>query len=155
MTTQDLAAWQAQVEKELRGKPLEALYWTSPEGIEIKPLYTAGRSGSHRAGRQPAGHGALHAWVPALPCMPTAPGPSVSTQDFSTAEESNRFYRDNLAAGQKGLSVAFDLATHRGYDSDNPLVAQDVGMAGVAIDTVEDMPRSSSTVFRSIRCPCP
>ncbi|MFL6785446.1 MAG: methylmalonyl-CoA mutase family protein, partial [Sphingomicrobium sp.] len=58
---------------------------------------------------------------------------------FSTAEESNAFYRRNLAAGQKGLSVAFDLATHRGYDSDNPRVAGDVGMAGVAIDTVEDM----------------
>jgi methylmalonyl-CoA mutase len=58
---------------------------------------------------------------------------------FSTAEESNAFYRQNLAAGQKGLSVAFDLATHRGYDSDNPIVAGDVGMAGVAIDTVEDM----------------
>ena len=58
---------------------------------------------------------------------------------FSTAEESNAFYRRNLAAGQKGLSVAFDLATHRGYDSDNPRVAGDVGMAGVAIDSVEDM----------------
>ena len=58
---------------------------------------------------------------------------------FSTVEESNKFYRQNLAAGQQGLSVAFDLATHRGYDSDNPRVTGDVGMAGVAIDTVEDM----------------
>ena len=64
---------------------------------------------------------------------------------FSTAEESNAFYRRNLAQGQKGLSVAFDLATHRGYDSDHPRVTGDVGMAGVAIDTVEDMKISSST----------
>ena len=137
MTSQDLAAWQEQVEKELRGKPLEALYWTSPEGIEIKPLYTAA---DLEATEQ----------VDSLPGMaPYMRGPRASMYanrpwtirqyaGFSTAEESNRFYRDNLAAGQKGLSVAFDLATHRGYDSDNPLVAQDVGMAGVAIDTVED-----------------
>jgi methylmalonyl-CoA mutase len=134
----DLAAWQAQVEQELRGKPIEALYWSSPEGIEIKPLYTA-------ADLEAAEH------VDSLPGMaPYLRGPRASMYanrpwtirqyaGFSTAEESNRFYRDNLAAGQKGLSVAFDLATHRGYDSDNPLVAQDVGMAGVAIDTVEDM----------------
>ena len=71
---------------------------------------------------------------------------------FSTAEESNAFYRRNLAAGQKGLSVAFDLATHRGYDSDHPRVVGDVGKAGVAIDTVEDM-KSCSTKSRSTRCP--
>jgi len=135
---ENLAAWQEQVEKELRGKPLEALYWTSPEGIEIKPLYTAADLEETEQ-------------IDSLPGMaPYMRGPRASMYanrpwtirqyaGFSTAEESNRFYRDNLAAGQKGLSVAFDLATHRGYDSDNPLVAQDVGMAGVAIDTVEDM----------------
>ncbi|HEY5644782.1 MAG TPA: methylmalonyl-CoA mutase [Pseudomonadales bacterium] len=134
----DLSAWQAQVEQELRGQPVEALYWSSPEGIEIRPLYTT-------ADLEAAEH------LNSLPGMaPYLRGPRASMYanrpwtirqyaGFSTAEESNRFYRDNLAAGQKGLSVAFDLATHRGYDSDNPLVAQDVGMAGVAIDTVEDM----------------
>ena len=71
--------------------------------------------------------------------MPAGPGPSASTPGFSTAKESNAFYRRNLAAGQKGLSVAFDLATHRGYDSDHPRVAGDIGKAGVAVDSVEDM----------------
>ncbi len=134
----DLASWRAQVEQELRGRPMEALYWSSPEGIEIKPLYTAADLEEVEQ-RQT---------LPGMP--PYLRGPRASMYanrpwtirqyaGFSTAEESNRFYRDNLANGQKGLSVAFDLATHRGYDSDNPLVAQDVGMAGVAIDTVEDM----------------
>jgi methylmalonyl-CoA mutase len=72
---------------------------------------------------------------------------------FSTAEESNAFYRRNLAAGQKGLSVAFDLATHRGYDSDHPRVTGDVGMAGVAIDSIYDM-RTLFDGIRSTRCPC-
>lgn len=133
----DLATWQVLVEKELRGKPPEALYWASPEGIDIKPLYTA-------ADLSDAEHAA------SLPGMaPFMRGPRASMYanrpwtirqyaGFSTAEDSNRFYRDNLAAGQTGISVAFDLATHRGYDSDNPLVAGDVGMAGVAIDSVED-----------------
>ena len=133
----DLATWQALVEKELRGRPPEALYWASPEGIDIKPLYTA-------ADLSEAEH------ATSLPGMaPFMRGPRASMYanrpwtirqyaGFSTAEESNRFYRDNLAAGQTGISVAFDLATHRGYDSDNPLVAGDVGMAGVAIDSVED-----------------
>ena len=71
--------------------------------------------------------------------MPSAPGPFASTPGFSTAEQSNAFYRRNLAAGQKGLSIAFDLATHRGYDSDHPRVAGDVGMAGVAVDSILDM----------------
>jgi methylmalonyl-CoA mutase len=72
---------------------------------------------------------------------------------FSTAEESNAFYRRNLAAGQKGLSVAFDLATHRGYDSDHPRVTGDVGMAGVAIDSISTC-ASCSTASRSTRCRC-
>ena len=125
-------------EKELRGKPIEALYWTSPEGIQIKPLYTAA---DLEATEQ----------VQSLPGMsPYLRGPRASMYanrpwtirqyaGFSTAEESNAFYRSNLAAGQQGVSVAFDLATHRGYDSDHPRVEGDVGKAGVAIDSVEDM----------------
>ena len=134
----DLDEWKSAVERELRGKPFDSLFWNSPEGIGIKPLYTA-------ADLESVEH------LDSLPGMaPYMRGPRASMYanrpwtirqyaGFSTAEESNQFYRDNLAAGQKGLSVAFDLATHRGYDSDNPMVAQDVGMAGVAIDTVEDM----------------
>ena len=138
MTTQDLTAWQEQVEKELRGKPLEALYWTSPEGIEIKPLYTADDLAATEQTDSLPGM-APYMRGPRASMYANRPWTVRQYAGFSTAEESNRFYRDNLAAGQKGLSVAFDLATHRGYDSDNPLVAQDVGMAGVAIDTVEDM----------------
>ncbi len=134
----DLAAWQSQVEQELRGKPVEALYWNSPEGIQIRPLYTevdleAVENLGSLPGMAPYMRG------PRASMYANRPWTIRQYAGFSTAEESNRFYRDNLAAGQKGLSVAFDLATHRGYDSDNPLVAQDVGMAGVAIDTVEDM----------------
>ncbi|MFW6094026.1 MAG: methylmalonyl-CoA mutase family protein, partial [Pseudomonadota bacterium] len=131
-------AWAALAEKELKGKPLEELHWTSPEGIEIKPLYT-------EADLEDI---AIQHSLPGL--APFARGPRATMYvnrpwtlrqyaGFSTAEESNAFYRENLAAGQKGLSVAFDLATHRGYDSDHPRVAGDVGMAGVAIDSVEDM----------------
>ena len=77
--------------------------------------------------------------APWQPCMPVAPGPIRQYAGFSTAKESNAFYRRNLAAGQKGLSIAFDLATHRGYDSDHPRVAGDVGKAGVSVDSIEDM----------------
>jgi methylmalonyl-CoA mutase len=112
--------------------------WQSPEGIEIRPFYTAADLD---------GLDALETW-PGLSPYLRGPYPTMYTTQpwtirqyagFSTAEESNAFYRRNLAAGQKGLSVAFDLATHRGYDSDHPRVRGDVGMAGVAIDTVEDM----------------
>ena len=138
MTQTNQEAWHALAEKELRGKPVEALHWQTPEGISIKPLYTADDLAAMQH-------------LDALPGLaPFVRGPRATMYanrpwtirqyaGFSTAEESNRFYRDNLAAGQKGLSVAFDLATHRGYDSDHPRVAGDVGKAGVAIDSVEDM----------------
>ena len=139
MTDQaDAARWRELAEKELRGKPLEALEWQTPEGIPVKPLYTADDLDDI-------------AHVASMPGMaPFVRGPRATMYTnrpwtirqyagFSTAEESNRFYRENLAAGQKGLSVAFDLATHRGFDSDHPRVAGDVGMAGVAIDSIADM----------------
>ena len=112
--------------------------WTSPEGIAVKSIYDA---------RDLDGLGFLDTW-PGLPPYLRGPYPTMYVNQpwtvrqyagFSTAEESNAFYRANLAGGQKGLSVAFDLATHRGYDSDHPRVAGDVGMAGVAIDSIYDM----------------
>ncbi|GFE48454.1 methylmalonyl-CoA mutase [Roseobacter cerasinus] len=130
--------WRDLAEAELRGKPLDALTWKTLEGIEVQPLYTAED-------------------VEGLPHLGTIPGEAPYTRGvkatmyagrpwtirqyagFSTAEESNAFYRRALAAGQQGVSVAFDLATHRGYDSDHPRVEGDVGKAGVAIDSVEDM----------------
>ena len=133
-----LSDWEALARRELGGRPPDELVWQTPEGIAVKPLYTAAD---------------LEAitWREALPGFaPFVGGPRATMYagrpwtvrqyaGFSTAEESNAFYRENLAAGQKGLSVAFDLATHRGYDSDHPRVEGDVGKAGVAIDTVEDM----------------
>jgi methylmalonyl-CoA mutase len=120
------AAW-----KESKGKDLT---WDTPEGIAVKPLYTA----------EDAGDPGLPGFAPftrGVKASMYAGRPWTIRQyaGFSTAEESNAFYRRNLAAGQKGLSVAFDLATHRGYDSDHPRVVGDVGKAGVAIDSVEDM----------------
>ncbi|CAM5505342.1 methylmalonyl-CoA mutase [Aquamicrobium terrae] len=112
--------------------------WQTPEGIPVKRLY---------GGQDLEGLAALDTW-PGLPPFVRGPYPTMYVQQpwtirqyagFSTAEESNAFYRRNLAAGQKGLSIAFDLATHRGYDSDHPRVAGDVGMAGVAIDSILDM----------------
>ena len=125
--------WKALAEKESRGKDLSR---ETVEGIRLDTVYGPDDAGDIDSG------------FPGLP--PFTRGPYATMYagrpwtirqyaGFSTAEESNAFYRRNLAAGQKGLSVAFDLATHRGYDSDNPRVAGDVGMAGVAIDTVEDM----------------
>ena len=134
----DIKKWEELATKQLRGKPIESLNWDTPEGIQVKPLYTAED-------------------IEGLECVNTLPGlppfvrgpmatmyvgrPWTIRQyaGFSTAKESNAFYRRNLAAGQKGLSVAFDLATHRGYDSDHPRVVGDIGKAGVAIDSVEDM----------------
>ena len=95
--------------------------------------------GRPRFPRHLSGPRAVSCAAPTRPCTSTSPGPCASMPGFSTAEDSNAFYRRNLAAGQKGLSVAFDLATHRGYDSDHPRVAGDVGMAGVAIDSIYDM----------------
>src|SRR6056300_1373529 len=136
--TQDKDTWRKQAEKELRGRPLDDLTWNTLEGIPVSPLYTADD-------------------VAGLDHMNTIPGIEPFTRGvratmytgrpwtirqyagFSTAEESNAFYRRALAAGQQGVSVAFDLATHRGYDSDHERVIGDVGKAGVAIDSVEDM----------------
>ncbi|MFN3294593.1 MAG: methylmalonyl-CoA mutase family protein, partial [Gemmobacter sp.] len=134
----DLNAWRALAAKELKGADPDSLTWNTLEGIAVKPLYT-------------------EADTAALPHMGSLPGLAPFTRGvratmyagrpwtirqyagFSTAEESNAFYRKALAAGQQGVSVAFDLATHRGYDSDHPRVVGDVGKAGVAIDSVEDM----------------
>ncbi len=133
-----LADWEAQAKKEKKTDDLSNFKWDTPEGITVKPLYTE----EDLAGLKSTG---------SLPGMaPFTRGPMATMYagrpwtvrqyaGFSTAEESNAFYKRNLAAGQQGLSVAFDLATHRGYDSDHPRVVGDVGKAGVAIDSVEDM----------------
>ncbi|WP_416916557.1 MAG: methylmalonyl-CoA mutase [Roseicyclus sp.] len=138
MTDSNLDAWRSLAAAELRGKDPEGLSWDTLEGIRVKPLYTEADTAD-------------------LPHMGSLPGFAPFTRGvkatmyagrpwtirqyagFSTAEESNAFYRKALAAGQQGVSVAFDLATHRGYDSDHPRVEGDVGKAGVAIDSVEDM----------------
>ncbi|TVP98279.1 MAG: methylmalonyl-CoA mutase, partial [Roseinatronobacter sp.] len=130
--------WSQIAAKELKSRPLESLTWDTLEGIKVQPLYT-------------------QADVEGLSHLDSIPGDAPYTRGvratmytgrpwtirqyagFSTAEESNSFYRKALAAGQQGVSVAFDLATHRGYDSDHPRVEGDVGKAGVAIDSVEDM----------------
>jgi len=130
--------WQELVAKELKGKPLESLNWETPEGITVKPIYTAeDLEGldfvNTLSGMPPYVRG------PVASMYANQPWTIRQYAGFATAKESNAFYRRNLAAGQTGLSVAFDLATHRGYDSDHPRVAGDVGKAGVAIDSVEDM----------------
>lgn len=129
--------WAALAEKELRGKPLSALHKDTPEGIQIKPVYTVDDLPETAAQELP-GFAPFTRGVRAT-MYANRPWTIRQYAGFSTAEESNAFYRKNLAAGQKGLSVAFDLATHRGYDSDHPRVLGDVGKAGVAIDSVEDM----------------
>ena len=127
-----LDAWKALADKEVKGRDLT---WRTPEGIDVKPLYTA-----EDVTADPGLPG-LAPYTRGVKASMYAGRPWTIRQyaGFSTAEESNAFYRRNLAAGQKGLSVAFDLATHRGYDSDHPRVTGDVGKAGVAIDSVEDM----------------
>ena len=132
------ADWEKLAAKELRDKPLSSLDWMTPEGIPVKPLYTAAdlenlESVGSLPGFPPFTRG------PKATMYAGRPWTVRQYAGFSTAEESNKFYRANLAAGQMGLSVAFDLATHRGYDSDHPRVVGDVGKAGVAIDSVEDM----------------
>jgi len=134
----DLNKWEALAKKELRGKPLESLTKKTPEGIDIKPLYSAEdlekvEFKDNLPGFEPFVRG------PKATMYTGRPWTIRQYAGFSTAKESNAFYRKNLAAGQKGLSVAFDLPTHRGYDSDHPRVTGDVGKAGVAIDSVEDM----------------
>jgi len=134
----EMKQWEEKAAKELRGKPLESLNWETPEGITVKPIYTA---------EDLAGLDTVNTLSGLAPYLrgPTAsmyanrPWTIRQYAGFATAKESNEFYRKNLAAGQTGLSVAFDLATHRGYDSDHPRVSGDVGKAGVAIDSVEDM----------------
>ncbi|AJJ12354.1 hypothetical protein CH64_765 [Yersinia rohdei] len=136
----DIREWEKLANKELsrRGKNIEDLVTKTPEGITIKPLYTASDlDGLEVTGTLPGI--APYVRGPRATMYAAQPWTIRQYAGFSTAKESNAFYRKNLAAGQKGLSVAFDLATHRGYDSDNPRVSGDVGKAGVAIDSVEDM----------------
>ena len=133
-----LAAWRELATKQMKGKTPEELTWETPEGIPVKCLYTA------------EDLKALE-YTDTLPGMsPYVRGPQATMYagrpwtirqyaGFSTAEESNAFYRKSLASGGQGISVAFDLATHRGYDSDHPRVTGDVGKAGVAVDSIEDM----------------
>src|SRR4051812_34806869 len=129
--------WQALAAKDLRGREVESLTRTRPEGIDVKPLYSAADIEGLDADTLP-GFAPFTRGVRAT-MYANRPWTIRQYAGFSTAEESNAFYRQNLAAGQMGLSVAFDLATHRGYDSDHPRVVGDVGNAGVAIDSVEDM----------------
>ncbi len=138
MSVSDLNAWKTLAEKELRGKPLEDLTWHTPEGIAVKPLYTADDlDGLDHLGSIPGS--APFTRGPKATMYAGRPWTIRQYAGFSTAEESNAFYRKGLASGQQGVSVAFDLATHRGYDSDHERVVGDVGKAGVAIDSVEDM----------------
>jgi methylmalonyl-CoA mutase len=132
--------WKALVSKELKGADADSLTWATPEGIDVKPLYTAADVDALPTGQRENIPG-FPPFVRGVRASMYANRPWTIRQyaGFSTAEESNAFYRRNLAAGQMGLSVAFDLATHRGYDSDHPRVVGDVGKAGVAIDSVEDM----------------
>ncbi|MCG6910155.1 MAG: methylmalonyl-CoA mutase [Deltaproteobacteria bacterium] len=130
--------WDDLATKQLRGKPLESLNWETPEGINVKPLYTAeDLEKMEHLGSLPGF--APYVRGPMATMYAGRPWTIRQYAGFSTAKDSNAFYRRNLAAGQKGLSVAFDLATHRGYDSDHPRVVGDIGKAGVAIDSVEDM----------------
>jgi len=136
--SKDLSSWENLARKDLGAVPIDKLTRSTPEGLPIKALYTAAD----------LEHIESLDSLPGLPPYTRGPRATMYTvkpwtirqyAGFSTAEESNRFYRQNLAAGQMGLSIAFDLATHRGYDSDHPRVTGDVGKAGVAIDSVEDM----------------
>jgi len=130
-------AWKENADKELRGKKtVDDLVWETPERIQVKPVYTdEDTKGGDKSlpGEFPYRRGIRATMYTGRPWTVR------QYAGFSTAEESNNFYKKNMAAGQQGLSVAFDLATHRGYDSDNPRVEGDVGMAGVAIDSIEDM----------------
>jgi methylmalonyl-CoA mutase len=137
-----LEDWRDLASKELKGRDLDDLTWKTPEGIDVKPLYTAEDLEAARA------EGYDAATMPGI--APYTRGPRATMYagrpwtvrqygGFSTAKETNAFFHRNLAAGQTGVSVAFDLATHRGYDSDHPRVVGDIGKAGVAIDSVEDM----------------
>ncbi|MFA5580748.1 MAG: methylmalonyl-CoA mutase [Paracoccaceae bacterium] len=136
--TDDKSAWEKLAAKELRDRPLSDLTWQTPEGIAVKPVYTAeDTEGLPHMGAMPGV--APYTRGPRATMYTGRPWTIRQYAGFSTAEESNAFYRKALAAGQQGVSVAFDLATHRGYDSDHERVVGDVGKAGVAIDSVEDM----------------
>ena len=136
--SKDKKQWQDLALRELKGQSLESTHKHTPEDITLKPLYTAkDLEGLDFVDSLPGF--APFVRGPRATMYPGRPWTIRQYSGFSTAEESNRFYRKNLAAGQKGLSIAFDLATHRGYDSDHPRVEGDVGKAGVAIDSVEDM----------------
>ncbi|RVH92813.1 methylmalonyl-CoA mutase [Sinorhizobium medicae] len=137
MPDKTIKDWEALAEKELKAGP-ESLTWHTPEGIDVKPLYTSDdTSGMGDLNSLPGFEPFLRG--PRATMYAGRPWTIRQYAGFSTAEASNAFYRRNLAAGQQGVSVAFDLATHRGYDSDHPRVEGDVGKAGVAIDSVEDM----------------
>ena len=134
----DMQKWRDLASKQLRGKRVEELTWNTPEGIRVHPLYTAENlAGMPHVDTLPGF--APYVRGPMATMYAGQPWTIRQYAGFSSARDSNAFYRRNLAAGQKGLSVAFDLATHRGYDSDHPRVMGDVGKAGVAIDSVEDM----------------
>ena len=136
MTEKTVKDWEQLAQKELKDTPLDSLTWDTPEGIAVKPLYTkedVANVEETLPGMFPFTRG-VRATMYA-----NRPWTVRQYAGFSTAEDSNAFYKRNLAAGQMGLSVAFDLATHRGYDSDHPRVVGDVGKAGVAIDSIEDM----------------
>jgi methylmalonyl-CoA mutase len=130
--------WAALAAKELKNRSLGELTWAAPEGFAVKPLYTAADLEGVEATDSLPGFAPFLRGVRAT-MYAGRPWTIRQYAGFSTAEETNAFYRQNLAAGQTGVSVAFDLPTHRGYDSDHPRVAGDVGKAGVAIDSVEDM----------------
>ncbi len=137
-SSRTLKEWIELVKKELKGNDSDSLIWKTPEGIDIQPLYTEkDLEGLSHLGGIPG----LAPFLRGSKATMYTGRPWTVRQyaGFSTAKESNEFYKRNLAAGQMGLSVAFDLATHRGYDSDHPRVSGDVGMSGVAIDSVEDM----------------
>ena len=135
---QDKSKWSALADKELRDKSAEDLTWKTLEGIDVSPIYTQEDLNNLKhlgtlPGQEPFTRGVKATMYAGRPWTIR------QYAGFSTAEESNKFYRKALEAGQQGVSVAFDLATHRGYDSDHPRVLGDVGKAGVAIDSVEDM----------------
>ena len=136
--SQSRVDWQKLAEKELRGRSIEELDWKTLEGIEVKPVYSEeDLKGLAHLGKLPG----FEPYVRGVKATMYTGRPWTIRQyaGYSTAEESNAFYKRGLAAGQQGVSVAFDLATHRGYDSDHERVIGDVGKAGVAIDSVEDM----------------
>lgn len=136
--TADLAAWTKAAAKSAPGGNVDALSWRTPDGITVKPLYTAADlQGLKYTDTLPGFEPYLRG--PQATMYAVRPWTIRQYAGFSTAEESNAFYRKALAAGGQGVSVAFDLATHRGYDSDHPRVTGDVGKAGVAIDSVKDM----------------